>query len=68
MANTRDDIVISNKEVWKVKQVSAEQNEHIKTSLAWQQFTKNTDKVSDIIFCMYNTYIHVGLCQIYWYM
>ena len=39
-----------------MKQMSAERKAHIKASLAWQQFTRDADEVSNIMLCMYNAY------------
>ena len=32
-----------------MKQMSAERKAHIKASLAWQQFSRDADEVSDIV-------------------
>ena len=34
-----------------MKQMSAERKAHIKASLAWQQFTRDADEVSNIMSC-----------------
>ena len=48
IANCRDDIVARRQ---KVKEMSAERKAHIKASLAWQQFTRDADEVSNIMLC-----------------
>ena len=35
-----------------MKQMSAERKAHIKASLAWQQFSRDADEVSDIVLCI----------------
>ena len=46
IANCRDNIVARRQ---KVKQMSAERKAHIKASLAWQQFSRDADEVSNIM-------------------
>ena len=56
IANCKETIVAR----WqKVKQMMAERKAQIMASLAWQQFSRDADEVSDISFTYKHTYVHL---------